>query len=158
MREVKFRVRDMDEKRWIVASQDTLISVARGFPKGTVLEQYTGFHDVDGKEIYEGDIIEYFDWCYASMRVRDGRVTPLFYTVFSRNPPTDYYDPLIGVVEWNEEYATYEPLIFAEDDYHGNCFMVVCREKERLDSLCHVSASYCKVIGNKFENPELVPR
>lgn len=98
-----------------------------------------GMLDVDGKPVFEGDIVEFFDRCYACH--------------INRAKQESEYSPLYGVVKWNEEYFTYEPLIFATDDFNGNCFANVCKPKAvHLDK----SPSYFKVIGNILDNPELV--
>ena len=103
-----------------------------------------GMIDCEGKPVHEGDIVEFLDWCYASHRDHEGKT----------------YLPLYGVVRWNTEYFTYEPLIFSEDDFNGNCFANVC--KYRPPDIDHgpnkvdYPATYFKVIGTAKDIPHLL--
>ena len=105
-----------------------------------------GMVDCEGKQVYEDDIVEYLHWCYASQsKWNEGR------------RGTDY-SPLYGIVKWNIEYFTYEPLIFSEDDYNGNCFANVCQYEppEFHQGFVDFPAIYFKVIGNIHDNPDLL--
>ena len=62
------------------------------------------------------------------------------------------WNPLVGEVKWNQEYLTYEPLIFSCDDYLGNSFGNVCGHRESYN----YPDSYIKVVGNIYSNPELL--
>jgi uncharacterized phage protein (TIGR01671 family) len=74
-----------------------------------VINLYTGFNDMKGKMIYEGDILQTLT--------------------------------LIGVVKW--------------DDYFG-CWRVVDLDKVFNPALTYSRAKESNIIGNIFENPELL--
>lgn len=103
-----------------------------------------GMTDCDGKPVHEGDIVEFLDWVYAS-----------FYDYKS-----DSYQPFYGIVRWNTEYFTYEPLIFAEEDFNGNSFAHVCKYKPAIinsgPNKVNYPATYFKVIGNSKDIPHLL--
>ena len=75
-REIKFRAWNKDFKKMYKIGQITLekgiwdyepenrdfIGMSIPYQPSMVLMQYTGLHDKNGKEIYEGDIVLYQDW------------------------------------------------------------------------------------------------
>ena len=81
------------------------------FKKVDSIEQYTGLKDKDGKEIYEGDILE-----------------------FSKGG--------IMYVEWNDDFKMF--------------VLVDPREKKASLNICIYATEHIKVIGNIFENKELL--
>lgn len=87
------------------------------------LMQYTGLHDENGKEIYEGDIIEFS------------------YDMFVGN-----FDTFIakGVVVFDEG-AFYVELLENERTTKDEAYL-----------LYSINLDTIEVIGNKFENPELL--
>jgi uncharacterized phage protein (TIGR01671 family) len=116
MREIKFRVWSIEDKRFLTGYKEVTRSF---FPSGggyelqqknEVWQQYTGMIDEDGKEIYEGDII----FC------------KVYYGIENR----------VGIV-----------------DYFASSFIVDWRNQidDPLDEIPDI-----KVIGNIFENPELL--
>jgi uncharacterized phage protein (TIGR01671 family) len=93
-----------------------------------VLMQFTGLHDVNGKEIYEGDIVMYRndypgDWVDPS-------------------PPEPHND--FAIIEWQTEAARWR----LNADIKSN------REKTADD--IYEYGDDLEVIGNIHEDPELI--
>jgi len=70
MREIKFRAWDVNASKMLEAWQLSIcekrvfvqkVKFGDGEPRNVNLMQYTGLKDKNGKEIYEGDIIEYIE-------------------------------------------------------------------------------------------------
>lgn len=177
-REIKFRVwdnkyklyLDLSKKEYCFIQQEKFMLFGIGgweLPDINItIEQYIGIKDINGKEVYENDIVDYFDWCYASIMQNhfnlskedqkkiwhsDKKIENDFENAYGDKWKEIYY-PLRGVVKWNNEYLSYEPLIFSQDDYNGNCFANVCNGK---DSENHPK-SYFEVVGNVHKNKDLL--
>ncbi|WP_238333747.1 YopX family protein [Lactiplantibacillus plantarum] len=84
------------------------------------LEQFTGLKDVNGKDIYDGDIVSVFN--------EDG----------------NYYN---DVIEWCIKY-NYPAF---ELKYHSHLY-----ESNALSEIMNAGVENIKVIGNVYENPELL--
>lgn len=122
-REIKFRGKnyenkwkygDLVQEKW---GQGKAIMIKKDTTAWSVLEdtvgQYTGLHDKNGKEIYEGDIV------------------------------VDKEDEVMGEITWNEEEASFYFSILYENGTY---------EEEKLNDW----ASVLEVIGNIYDNPELL--
>ncbi len=126
MREIEFRAWDSQlhlmfgfpEVVSLIGEQVTLQYQNKKSRRFTLL-QFTGLHDKNGKEIYEGDILRQ--------------------TLIDDSP--------IGLVEYDTDLATFA-VRYKKSDGSG-------------DGLCNVVAfggKEIEIIGNIYENPELLGR
>ena len=105
MRTIKFRIFNKKIKSYIgIHSSAIMIDELNNLNDNLIVEQFTGLHDKNGKEIYEGDI------------VTDG----------------------VGKYKiiYDLKLAGYQPYCIFRDD----------------------PENYCEVIGNLYENPELLEK
>ena len=133
MREIKFRAWDKDNEKmvyipgvkrtedWLSPEINELIKHCQE-EENYILMQYTGLKDKNGKEIYEGDILDFQN---ANMK-----------------KPT-----LLGYVKYHVERACYTVGVYF--DAYG---LPLCDECD--NGIC--DAKNLKVIGNIYENPELL--
>lgn len=118
MREIKFRAWDKDLKEMLFI--DNIFNMTEKFSERGklgyfILQQFTGLKDKNGKEIYEGDIVE--------TNGIDGKLRWVF----------KYIEEDCGVYGgFNPEPVNYN-----------------------LSSI-HNNIENCEVIGNIFENPDLI--
>lgn len=73
MRDIKFRAWDKVEKKMIYPPQldceEPLLSYwINSEGSGFVVEQFTGLHDKNGKEIYEGDIVQFIHYTFGKVK------------------------------------------------------------------------------------------
>ena len=121
MREIKFRVWHPKDKFMGVpfhAMQKFNQNIGI-FPDDAILMQYTGLHDKNGKEIYEGDILR---WHYAYPK------------------PEDYF-----IVKWLDFRCAFS--LFRQN--------YLMSHLPYADLHTNNDRNY-EVIGNIYENPELV--
>ena len=103
MRTIKFRIFDSEIKKYIdISASAIMLDELNNLKPNLKIEQFTGLHDKNGKEIYEGDI------------VTDG----------------------VGKykIVYDLKLAGYQPYCIFRDE----------------------PENYCEVIGNIYENPDLV--
>ena len=142
MREIKFRAWDFEQKKMIYNVEQTYDDNCRGKGGcygdccfGEVLEnvalevmQYTGFKDDEGRDIYEGDILHVRERCHG-------------FTVLRSEADN-----------WSE----YKGRILFKD----GCFFCLSKfDMDLLGDLMHwndVDEADIRIIGNRYENPELM--
>ncbi len=145
-REIKFRIwyyncMECDTDDWRIDLQGNLFcldsadgtfnKVRRGFEYK--LMQFTGLKDKNGREIYEGDILSFKD----NMTSDDSLgLEPNGY-IYDENSKHS--------VMWNEKLAGWEPNFDDDDEW-----------KYKRDTRGLMLGGLCEVIGNIYENPELI--
>ena len=126
MREIKFRIWDINERKFVVNETDRLgygdtkkcmservdfenNSVEINADESYILSEYTGLKDMDGKEIYEGDIIKFLNGIFE--------------------------------VIWCNEKAS---------------FMLKNKEYKEFLNFIYENNNGMEIVGNIYENPELL--
>jgi len=148
MREIKFRAWNKEEKTMVDLHKMTPLALSVSmntqlalqgktgvfipFFKEVVLMQYTGIKDKNGKEIYEGDILK------VTEKER----------VFSRSFPSQVEFGKTNT--WIVEVYSLPAMWLVKGKMQGHLITVVSQANE---------AEGCvEVIGNIYENPELIPK
>lgn len=138
-------------------SSDSDLIITKDF---TNLIQCTGLKDHTGKLIFESDIVK--------LSYNGGQFT-LFGDKFSENPEPDYF-----LVEWSDDWQQYFchqlPLNYPcaiqleklhksfEHDLYPNNADVKARRELNHAILVNDYDKFSEVIGNRYENPELLER
>lgn len=116
--------------------------------------QYTGLHDKNGKEIYEGDILHTYEDILSTVCLKKEGAPDWPKKL---NEHDEYFDkwyeevPLkaqcyVEMKDGDYEYKIYERFLNDEDDEW---------DEDESDEVSLYNPSELKIIGNIYENPEL---
>lgn len=153
MRKIKFRAKKVDNSEWIYGDllenidcykirekEKNIKHIANSYIVETkTIGQYAGLVDIDGKEIYEGDIVQ-------DMRIY---ITHLNYVERGRE-----------TIEQANEYKNYGDITvvkFCTKDVAscGCCYDYFIGSGFKANL---VDLTCCKIIGNIYDNPELLKK
>lgn len=126
MREIKFRAYDEEANVMVYSDEQKVM-------------QYTGLHDKNGKEIYEGDIVKFDDEVWSSSYTSCG-------TEYDSCEVVNY-----GVVGFDEETLRYD---FVKYKYNENQVEADLHENHDLEFADFIQEH--EIIGNIYENPEVL--
>jgi uncharacterized phage protein (TIGR01671 family) len=139
MREIKFRAWDKQRSRMLYGNNGLFMFVGTGglgwnfadtwdvgVNNDYTLMQFTGLHDKNGKEIYEGDICR-------------------FYKPNSYTKAEDLFE-----VRWNPSEASFRYWSYRIDDWAFSF------QKKLHNIGNNKNGAWCEVVGNIYENKELL--
>lgn len=141
-REIKFRA--FDRADGIHNDEDIMSYGCRPDCDADCIMQYTGLKDKNGKEIYEGDIIKksFSDKPYSkTMKFKERKMVVIYYTHNISN--NDHNN---SILKKDPSAFNTNPMFVGKHidiDYKYGC----CNWSEFAE---------CEVIGNIFDNPELL--
>lgn len=139
MREIKFRGKGGITDSWLIGSLVTWKDGAmiyggflnEGVVRTETVGQYTGLKDKNGKEIYEGDIVE---WVF-------------FYERLGANMGVKECDTIVkGIIRWKQGGFILEVI---ENDFENAGYY-------SISALYTDTESDVEIIGNIHDNPELI--
>lgn len=145
MRDIKFRIWDGAKNEWLASSnKDALpyygfalvgeVMTVQSPPvwsldEGNVVEQFTGLKDINGTEIYEGDIVKYYP---------HHRGVP--YRIYWADK-----SGLRGKITYKEDHAAFMFEVYEREKVVMYLFLSEFSPEKT-----------CEVVGNIHENPELL--
>lgn len=149
MREILFRGKALKNNEWVYGfyhnetskespSSDRKVTRHHIYTQGfdlfvdpETIGQYTGLTDKNGTKIFEGDIVRilYTDW--TSKSENDTRTLDEYLRDIAK----------IGVVEWDRYYPQ---------------FHIHFMDKDNYNSLNYGRYGFIEVIGNIYDNPEIL--
>jgi len=130
-------IQDIPNKRCAIVPQKRVWQVVKYEVIPESVGEYIGLKDKNGKEIYEGDIC-IFD----------------ILNTLNRHPDINPYKKYLHVIEWKSSIWGFTPLypeLQHEDDREWKSF---CGDNGNDNW----DVNYFEVIGNIYENPELIIR
>ena len=139
MREIKFRGKGGITDSWLIGSLVTWKDGAmiyggflnEGVVRPETIGQYTGLKDKNGKEIYEGDVV---DWVF-------------FYNGFGSNDGVIECDTIVrGIIKWQQGGFILEVL---ENDFEEAGFY-------SISALYTDTEADVEVVGNIHDDTELI--
>ena len=154
MREIKFRVWDVQLNRFrrsdIIGPVNSIwgMKIDRGVfsvssTDTLIYQQYTGLKDINGKEIYEGDILKETHYDYT------GRLTDIV-----RHPAKMVGYDYRGIVYWTEGCPCNTK--DSTDAYALLGFRTFPLDTTVGQVIGNSITRNCEVLGNMYENPELI--
>lgn len=153
MRKIKFRAKKVDNSEWIYGDllknidcykirekEKNIKHIANSYIVETkTIGQYAGLVDIDGKEIYEGDIVQDMRIYIAHLNYVERGIA----TIEQANECKNYGD--IAVVKFCTKDVASCGCCY--DYFIGSGF-----KANLVDLTC------CKIIGNIYDNPELLKK
>lgn len=114
---------------------------------GSIIMQSTGIKDKNGKEIFESDYVAEEETCMSDDgKDRAGyiekRIEPAF-RYFNGKVGERRFGRRVHLVRWGEKSCGFEPFSDSENNC-GHCGGGILHSK-------------VEIVGNKFENPDLLP-
>jgi hypothetical protein len=114
MREIKFRAWDIRERKFIefgplygLQEQLNRLSMQRHADSGFYISEWTGFKDATGRDIYEGDVLEFSEQPTSTTKPFIVRETVKFIDgSFYPKPFADENSTVVGNIYENPELLT----------------------------------------------------